>query len=128
MLTSNIQEVMHPPGYMQPLYQHHNQSEILDRVSTSIEKEIAEEQEIKAQEENVSEYETPKKEGNNEIKLVKYIKIVPRKFKENYELRFRDVVRKGNTLKRELYDQIEDKKLSMLRQKEKSEQLMNNKG
>jgi hypothetical protein len=45
------------------------------------------------------------------MKLVKYIKIVPRKFKENYELRFRDVIRKGNTLKRELYDQIEEKKL-----------------
>ncbi len=45
------------------------------------------------------------------MKLVKYIKSVPRKFKENYELHFRDVIRKGNTLKRELYDQIEEKKL-----------------
>jgi hypothetical protein len=31
-------------------------------------------------------------------KRVKYIKIVPRKFKENLELRFKDIVKTGNTL------------------------------
>jgi len=106
MLTSNIQEGLNQPAFMQPLYHNNNQNEILGpAVSTSIDKEIVEEPEINAKEENIQENqepESPAKDG--EIKLVKYIKIVPRKFKENYELRFRDVVRKGNTLKRELYD------------------------
>jgi hypothetical protein len=53
--------------------------------------------------------------SENEYKLVKYIKIVPRQFKENFELRFKDVVRKGNTLKRELQDQMEEKKSFILR-------------
>jgi hypothetical protein len=106
MLTSNIQEGLNQPAFMQPLYHNNNQSEIVGPVvSTSVDKEIVEEPEINAKEENIlenQEPESPAKDG--EIKLVKYIKIVPRKFKENYELRFRDVVRKGNTLKRELYD------------------------
>lgn len=40
-------------------------------------------------------------------KLVKYIKIVPRKFKENFELKFKDVSKRGNGLKKELEDQEE---------------------
>jgi hypothetical protein len=44
---------------------------------------------------------------NNEWKLVKYIKIVPREFRENLELKFKDIVRPGNGIKKELVDKEE---------------------
>lgn len=54
MLTSNIQEGLNQPAFMQPLYHNNNQSEIVGHVvSTSVDKEIVEEPEINAKEENI---------------------------------------------------------------------------
>jgi hypothetical protein len=52
----------------------------------------------------------PESPDDHEWKRVKYIKIVPRKFKENLELKFKDVVKTGNTLKKVLEDREEAKK------------------
>ena len=57
----------------------------------------------------------------HEWKLVKYIKIVPRKFKENFELRFHDVVTSGNTLKKDLHFLDETRKEFKMTQKERAE-------
>jgi hypothetical protein len=58
---------------------------------------------------SISPDQLPKLE-NAEWKLVKYIKIVPRKYKENFELKFKDSVATGNTLKKTLED-IETQKM-----------------
>ncbi len=50
------------------------------------------------------------------------IKIVPKKFKENFELEFRDLVKNG-PLKKQLVDQQEERKKVILRQKEHDEAL-----
>jgi hypothetical protein len=51
---------------------------------------------------------------DHEWKRVKYIKIVPRKFKENLELKFKDIVKTGNTLKKVLEDRELAKKEALL--------------
>ena len=43
-------------------------------------------------------------------------------------MKFRDVVKSGNTLKRELYDQVAEKKEMALRQKKAAEEMMQKRG
>ena len=53
------------------------------------------------------------------------IKIVPKKFKENFELHFRDLISKGaHSLTKRLVDQHEEKRLIYQRQKQHAEELM----
>ena len=38
----------------------------------------------------------PNTEEGKEWKMVRYIKIIPKRFKENFELKFKDIVKTGN--------------------------------
>ncbi len=74
----------------------------------------------------VSPGELPEAPDNTEWKRVKYIKSVPRKFKENLELRFKDVVHKvgaAGLFKKELEDFEQARKNKVVLQKERFDEM-----
>ncbi|CDW73922.1 UNKNOWN [Stylonychia lemnae] len=56
-----------------------------------------------------------------EYKQIKYVKLVPKKFKENYEIHFQDVFKKG-----QIYNVFEDQKDINLRKKKEQQQMIQN--